>query len=147
MSYRCPKCGGTDYYMQKVQVGSRAYDFNPTDSLNVTNDLIPNSMQVPGQVFINPVMEDVAFCKTCPTPVQMNYIKPPKDPMASGAGLGLFLSLFGVPGIPIYLAKKALTEIADSPTKLGGKKMAILTIMHNCIVIFGWIAILASGGF
>lgn len=135
MSYKCPRCGGTDYYMQQVQVGSQVIDFNPSDSLNVSNDLIPNNMQVPGQAFVNPVMKTIAFCKTCPTPVQMLKLKPPKDPMASGAGLGLFLTLIWVPVIPIFLANKALREIANSPRKLGGKKMAILTIMHNCVVI------------
>lgn len=100
MEYKCPRCGGTAYYIQQVQTGNRVYDFNPTDSTDVSNDLIPNSMQVPGQVFVDPVMKQVAFCKTCPSPVQMYEIKPPRKPAPAGWWYVWFAFVVSAVGLP-----------------------------------------------
>ena len=135
MPYRCPRCGGADYYFQKVQVGNRIYDFNPSDSNNVSGDLIPDYLQVPGQMHTSAVMKDAAYCKACPSPVQMDYLKPPKDPMCAKAAWALALTLCFVPLVPIVLARRALDEIKNSDTQLGGKKIAILAMIHNSVVI------------
>lgn len=140
MNYKCPKCGGSTYYFQQVQTGNRVYDFNPTDSTDVSGDLIPNQLQVPGQVFVDPVMKQVAFCKTCPSPVQMSVIKPVKDPLnpwcASALVVGILQFLliwFYVPALPIILAAVGLTQISKSTEPVRGKGLAIAAIILGVV--------------
>jgi len=157
MSFRCPKCGGTDYYTQKVQTGSRAYDFNPTDSRNVSNDLIPDYMQVPGQVFIDPVMKDVAFCKACPTPIQMQEVKEPRKPAPPGwwsVWFAFVISFLGVPyavnsrgfvplgfvpiAISIGLIVKGFAASKNVDGKINGKLVAWSVLTVLVILFWAW---------
>jgi hypothetical protein len=74
MQLRCPKCGGASAYQQEVQRGNRFYDFNPNDEASLKPDLIPDHLQVPGQMYAAPIMEKVAFCSTCPGQIQLQRV-------------------------------------------------------------------------
>ena len=146
--YKCPKCDGNIPYFQPVQAGSKVFDFNATDSVIVSRDAIPDIYQVPGHQYVEPVYEDVAFCKACPVPVRMNVLRIPKPPRSRNAVIALACACFPIwfiiPGLSIYFGFRAIKEINASDVPLRGKKLAMLAIALGVIEIVPWIANVTS---
>jgi hypothetical protein len=145
--YKCPKCGGNIPYFQPVQGGYKVTDFNPTDSVIVSGDPIPDIFQTPGVQYVQSISENVAFCQACPVQVRMDILKPPKPPktpLSRNALVALACACFPIwfiiPGLSIYFGFRAIKEIKASDIPLGGKKLAILAIVLGFIEIVPWIA-------